>query len=53
MSKTIQITIIQRGFHVAIGDSTTCCDRLEDAVGFARARLARAQEVCELSASID
>jgi hypothetical protein len=53
MRKTIQITMIQRGFQVVIGDSTTRFDRLEDAAGFARAWLARAQEVRALSASID
>lgn len=52
MPKTIEIKMTQSGFDVVTGGRTASFKRLEDAVGFARCHLERAQEIRELSARI-
>ena len=45
MPKTIEITLTQLGFEVHIGRRRATFHSLEDAVHFARAHLARAEEI--------
>ncbi len=53
MPKTIEIRMTPRGFDVTAGESTATFKHLDEAVGFARARLELAQEIREMSARID
>jgi hypothetical protein len=52
MPRTIEITMTQSGFEVLAGDRVASFRRLEDAVGFAREHLARAEHIRELKARI-
>lgn len=53
MPKTIEITMTQLGFEVFIGGRREMFRSLEDAVVFARAHLARAEEIRDIKAHID
>jgi hypothetical protein len=53
MPKTIEITMTPGGFEIRTGARTMTFKHLDDAVGFARARFERAQEIRELTARID
>jgi hypothetical protein len=53
MPKTIEIRMTPSGFDVTTGGRTATFKQLDEAVGFARARLARAEEIRELSTRID
>jgi hypothetical protein len=53
MPKTLQIRMTGAGFEVTSGDQTSRFAQLGDAVAFAQERLARAQQLRELSALID
>lgn len=50
MPKTIEITMTQLGFEVAIGRRRATFRSLEDAVVFARTYLARAEEIRDTQA---
>lgn len=52
MPKTIEITMTPSGYDVTAGGRTATFKRLEEAVGYARERLARAEEIRELSCRI-
>ncbi|MCW2595326.1 MAG: hypothetical protein JWR06_3023 [Jatrophihabitans sp.] len=53
MPKTVQIRMTGAGFEVTSGDQTHRFSHLGDAVAFAQERLARAQQIREMSALID
>lgn len=52
MPKTIEITMTPAGYEVTTGGRTASFRDLQQAVEFARTRLARAEEIRELSARI-
>lgn len=52
MPRTIEITMTQAGFEVLTGDRVATFRRLEEAVGFAHAHLARAERIREMKARI-
>ncbi|HZC72661.1 MAG TPA: hypothetical protein VE442_18330 [Jatrophihabitans sp.] len=53
MTNTVEITMTQRGYEVTAAGRTADFRRLEDAVGFARQRMERAQALRELKTRID
>jgi hypothetical protein len=53
MPKSVQIRMTGAGFEVTSGDQTHRFSHLGDAVAFAQERLARAQQIREMSALID
>lgn len=52
MPRTIEISMTPRGFDVTTGGRTASFKDLQQAVEFARSRLARAEEIRDLSARI-
>jgi hypothetical protein len=52
MPKTIEITMTPQGFDVTTGGRTSSFRDLQQAVDYARTRLARAEEIRELSTRI-
>ena len=53
MPRTIEITMTQAGFEVLTGGRTATFQRLEEAVGFAREHLARAEHIREMKTRIE
>ncbi len=53
MPNTVEITMTMRGFEVTMGERVTRFPSIEDALDFAQQRLRYAQELRELSWSVE